>query len=88
MLIASLAASGRFSLTLEPDQKLVNWSARDSMVEKIASHQDGAKKTGAKEWESENFTLAGPGNATKSSTTSATTEPASSAGPAFAPRRA
>ncbi|GAA5833009.1 hypothetical protein JCM3766R1_000397 [Sporobolomyces carnicolor] len=82
------APSGRFSLTLEPDQKLVNWSARDSMVEKIASHQDGAKKTGAKEWESENFTLAGPGNATKSSTTSATTEPASSAGPAFAPRRA
>ncbi|GAA5879090.1 hypothetical protein JCM16303_001296 [Sporobolomyces ruberrimus] len=61
------APSGRFSLTLEPDQKLVNWSARDSMVEKIASHQDGAAKTGHKEWESENFTLAGRGPATQSS---------------------
>lgn len=43
--------SGKFSLTLEPDQKLVNWSARDSMVEKIAHHQEGATKTGSKEWE-------------------------------------
>ncbi|GAA6063477.1 hypothetical protein JCM10212_006339 [Sporobolomyces blumeae] len=64
------APSGRFSLTMEPDQKLVNWSARDSMVEKIASHQEGAKKSGAKEWESENFTLAGPPNATQSMTKS------------------
>ncbi|GAA5973135.1 hypothetical protein JCM3765_006444, partial [Sporobolomyces pararoseus] len=69
------APSGRFSLTLEPDQKLVNWSARDSMVEKIGSHQETAKKTGAKEWESESFTLAGPRNATQSSTTANTTAP-------------
>lgn len=67
------APSGRFSLTLEPDQKLVNWSARDSMVEKIGSHQETAKKTGAKEWESESFTLAGPRNATQSSATANTT---------------
>jgi len=60
--------SGKFSLTLEPDQKLVNWSARDSMVEKIAHHQEGATKTGSKEWESENFTLAGKRNATASNT--------------------
>ncbi|GAA5906426.1 uncharacterized protein JCM6883_004476 [Sporobolomyces salmoneus] len=65
------APSGRFSLTLEPDQKLVNWSARDSMVEKIGSHQDTAKNSGSKEWHSESFTLAGPQNATHSSSTTA-----------------
>ncbi|GAA5934568.1 uncharacterized protein JCM15063_004617 [Sporobolomyces koalae] len=69
------APSGRFSLTLEPDQKLVNWSSPDSMIEKIGSHQDNARNTGSREWESENFTLAGPANATRSAPTAGHSAP-------------
>ncbi|GAA6017008.1 hypothetical protein JCM10207_001455 [Rhodosporidiobolus poonsookiae] len=53
------APDGQFSLTLDPKDKLVPWTAEDSMVEKIAVKQQQARKSDS--WRSPAFTIVGPG---------------------------
>ncbi|GAA5960221.1 hypothetical protein JCM21900_000554 [Sporobolomyces salmonicolor] len=87
-----VAPDGRFSLTLEPDQKLVNWSAPDSMVDKIGYKQEQAAHSGQKEWHSDAFTVAGRGAPTAGKGTTAraaaavpptTAEPPSTSAPVY-----
>ncbi|GAA6017002.1 hypothetical protein JCM10207_001453 [Rhodosporidiobolus poonsookiae] len=53
------AADGQFSLTFDPKDKLVDWEAKDSMVEKIAVKQQQAGKSEG--WKSPAFTIVGAG---------------------------
>ncbi|GAA5882221.1 hypothetical protein JCM8547_006892 [Rhodosporidiobolus lusitaniae] len=55
------APDGKFAITLNPDEKLVNWTAPDSIVEKVAVKKDQARRSGEQGWESPAFTIVGPG---------------------------
>ncbi|BGP33691.1 hypothetical protein JCM10296v2_005495 [Rhodotorula toruloides] len=56
------APDGQFAITLDPKDKLVNWSAPDSIVDKVANQQQKARKTGEIGWESPAFSIVGPGS--------------------------
>ncbi|GJN92734.1 hypothetical protein Rhopal_005772-T1 [Rhodotorula paludigena] len=53
------APDGQFSLTLDPKDKLVDWSARDSTLDKVAHKQQQARHSD--DWRSPAFTIVGPG---------------------------
>ncbi|BGP18009.1 hypothetical protein JCM10213_005048 [Rhodosporidiobolus nylandii] len=55
------APDGQFAITLNPDEKLVQWEAKDSIVGKVAEKKEQARKTGEQGWESPAFTIVGPG---------------------------
>ncbi|GAA5986554.1 hypothetical protein JCM11641_003673 [Rhodosporidiobolus odoratus] len=55
------APDGKFAITTDPSEKLVDWTAKDSMVEKMAVKQEQARRTGEQGWESPAFTIVGPG---------------------------
>ncbi|KPV72383.1 uncharacterized protein RHOBADRAFT_66934 [Rhodotorula graminis WP1] len=54
------APDGQFSLTLDPKDKLVNWSAPDSTLDKVQEKQKQAR-TGSDDWRSPAFTIVGHG---------------------------
>ncbi|BGP41732.1 hypothetical protein JCM10449v2_005723 [Rhodotorula kratochvilovae] len=56
-----LAPDGKFAVTLDPKDKLVNWSAPDSTLDKIAQKQKQARATGSDDWRSPAFTIVGAG---------------------------
>ncbi|GAA5972551.1 hypothetical protein JCM8115_000263 [Rhodotorula mucilaginosa] len=77
-----LAPDGKFSLTLDPHDKLVNWEAPDSTLAKMEVQKENARKTGNVGWESPAFDIVG-GHAVSAKSTSnshghgASTQPAS-----------
>ncbi|BGP49902.1 hypothetical protein JCM10450v2_005807 [Rhodotorula kratochvilovae] len=56
-----LAPDGKFAVTLDPKDKLVNWSAPDSTLDKMAQTQKQARATGSDDWRSPAFTIVGAG---------------------------
>ncbi|GAA5838750.1 hypothetical protein JCM9279_003849 [Rhodotorula babjevae] len=58
------APDGQFSLTLDPKDKLVNWSAPDSTLDKVQEKQKQAR-AGSDDWHSPAFTIVGHGQGTK-----------------------
>ncbi|GAA5978322.1 hypothetical protein JCM10908_004313 [Rhodotorula pacifica] len=54
-----MAPDGKFSLTLDPKDKIVNWEAPDSTLAKMEVQKENARKTGNVGWESPAFTLVG-----------------------------
>ncbi|GAA6030366.1 hypothetical protein JCM8097_009074 [Rhodosporidiobolus ruineniae] len=72
------APDGKFQVTLDPDEKLVDWQAPDSMVAKVAHKREQAQKTGDQPWSSPAFSLVGPGTSTsgKGSVSGSSAKPA------------
>ncbi|GAA5822401.1 hypothetical protein JCM11251_006326 [Rhodosporidiobolus azoricus] len=59
------APDGKFQLTTNPDDKLVNWEAKDSIIGKMEHKKEQARTShGDKEWTSPAFTIVGSGAST------------------------